>query len=197
MDSELLFRVALGIILCRSALIGLVHRIHAAAAGGKVSRREEGYLFAAILRLTGLALFVATLVHLIAPESVAWAAIPIPVWARWGGAITGLLATTLMNVTLSTLGKNLTDTVVPRDNATLVTRGPYRWVRHPFYTTAALLMASVTVLTANWLIGLLSVLVLTLLAIRTPKEEAKLLERFGPAYQHYMASTGRYLPRFK
>jgi len=32
-------------------------------------------------------------------------------------------------------------------------------------------MASVTVLTANWLIGFSSVIVLLLLAVRTPKEE--------------------------
>ena len=197
MDSEILFRIALGVILARTALIGLVHRIHAAAAGGKVSRREEGYLFATVLRLTGLVHFAVTLAYLFAPESVAWAAIPLPAWVRWCGAIAAILSTTLMNATLSALGKNLTDTVMPRTDATLVTHGPYRWVRHPFYTTAALLMASATVLTANWLIGLLGAVVLTLLAIRTPKEEAKLVERFGSAYQEYMTRTGRYLPRLR
>jgi protein-S-isoprenylcysteine O-methyltransferase Ste14 len=97
--------------------------------------------------------------------------------------------------TLSSLGKNLTDTVVTRKAATLVTHGPYRWVRHPFYVTAALLMASVTVLTANWLIGLTSLIVLSLLAVRTPKEEAMLIERFGEQYRDYMAKTGRFVPR--
>jgi protein-S-isoprenylcysteine O-methyltransferase Ste14 len=68
-------------------------------------------------------------------------------------------------------------------------------VRHPFYVTAALLMASVTLLTANWLIGLCSLLVLGLLAIRTPKEEQMLLARFGQQYRDYMAGTGRFWPR--
>ena len=97
--------------------------------------------------------------------------------------------------TLSSLGKNLTDTVVTRKEATLVTVGPYRWVRHPFYVTAALLMFSVTILTANWLIGLTSVIVLVLLAVRTPKEEAMLIERFGDQYRDYMTKTGRFIPR--
>jgi protein-S-isoprenylcysteine O-methyltransferase Ste14 len=97
--------------------------------------------------------------------------------------------------TLSSLGKNLTDTVVTRANAVLVTHGPYRWVRHLFYVTAACLMASVTVLTANWLIGLSSLAVLMLLAIRTPKEEEMLMERFGQQYRDYMATTGRFVPR--
>ena len=99
--------------------------------------------------------------------------------------------------TLNSLGKNLTDTVVIRAEATLVTQGPYRWVRHPFYVTTALLMASVTVLAANLLIGAGSLLVLGLLAVRTPKEERMLIERFGQQYRDYMAKTGRFFPRFR
>jgi protein-S-isoprenylcysteine O-methyltransferase Ste14 len=98
--------------------------------------------------------------------------------------------------TLSSLGRNLTDTVVTRKEATLVTHGPYRWVRHPFYVTAALLMSSTTVLSANGLIGGCSVLVLAMLAVRTPKEEQMLVERFGQPYQDYMARTGRFILRF-
>ncbi len=57
-------------------------------------------------------------------------------------------------------------------------------------------MASVTVLAANWLIGAGSVLVLGLLAVRTPKEERMLIEKFGQQYRDYMAKTGRFIPRF-
>jgi protein-S-isoprenylcysteine O-methyltransferase Ste14 len=56
-------------------------------------------------------------------------------------------------------------------------------------------MLSVTLLTANWLIGLSGLLVLILLAIRTPKEEQMLTERFGQQYRDYMQRTGRYFPR--
>jgi len=97
--------------------------------------------------------------------------------------------------TLNSLGKNLTDTVVTRANATLVTNGPYRWVRHPFYVTTALVMFSVTLLTANGLIGIGSFVALAMLAIRTPKEEEKLVERFGHQYLDSMSKTNRFLPR--
>lgn len=66
----------------------------------------------------------------------------------------------------------------------------------PFYVTAVLVMASVTLLTANWLIGLPSVIVLSLLAIRTPKEEQMLIERFGGQSRDYMVRTERFIPRF-
>jgi protein-S-isoprenylcysteine O-methyltransferase Ste14 len=61
--------------------------------------------------------------------------------------------------------------------------------------TTALLMASVTLLTANWLIGLACFLVLGLLAVRTPKEEQRLIDKFGQQYRDYMATTGRFIPR--
>ncbi|MHB8860919.1 MAG: methyltransferase family protein [Pirellulaceae bacterium] len=76
-----------------------------------------------------------------------------------------------------------------------MTHGPYQWVRHPFYVTVTLLIASVTLLTANWLVGGSGLLVLGFLAIRTPKEEQMLIDRFGPAYRDYAAKTGRFFPR--
>jgi protein-S-isoprenylcysteine O-methyltransferase Ste14 len=197
MPSENPFRIAVVIVMVLTTAIGLYHRIQAAASGEKISRKDEGYLFAVVLRLSGLCLMVATLAYVLFPASVQWASFSLPIWFRCLGIVTGILGSILMYWTLSSLGKNLTDTVVTRAEATLVTHGPYRWVRHPFYVTAALLMASVTVLAANWLIGAGSLLVLGLLAVRTPKEEQMLIERFGQQYQDYMKNTGRFIPRFK
>lgn len=172
------------------------HRLQAAASGEEISRKDEGHFFAAVLRLSGLCLFIATLAYVISPSSVQWATFPLPTWIRWLGIVTGILCSFLMYWTLNSFGKNLTDTVVTRAEATLVTHGPYRWVRHPFYVTTALLMASVTVLAANWLIGAGSLLVLGLLAVRTPKEERMLIEKFGQQYRDYTEKTGRFFPRF-
>lgn len=196
MTSEDPFRIALVIEIVLTMSIGIYHRLQAAASRETISRKEEGYLFATVLRLAGLCLWVVTLAYLISPLSVEWATFPLARRIRWGGAVTGIGCAFLMYWTLSNLGKNLTDTVVTRAAATLVTTGPYRWVRHPFYVTAALLMGSVTLLSANWLIGVSSLFVLGLLAIRTPKEEHMLVERFGQQYRDYMATTGRFFPRF-
>ncbi len=195
MTSEDPLRIAVVVVMVLTVAVTAFHRIQAASSGEKISRQHEGYLFAATLRLSGLCLFIATLAYVIRPASVQWASFPLPVWFRWVGIVTGILCSLLMYWTLNSLGKNLTDTVVTRAEATLVTQGPYRWVRHPFYVTTALLMASVTVLAANWLIGAASVLVLGLLAVRTPKEERMLIEKFGQQYRGYMATTGRFFPR--
>jgi protein-S-isoprenylcysteine O-methyltransferase Ste14 len=195
MPSENPFRIALVVVIVLTMGVTVYYRIQAAKSGEKISHREEGYLLATILRLAGLVLWISTFGYLIFPSYFERASMPLPAWLRWTGVVTGVLCSLLMYWTLSSLGKNLTDTVVTRTGATLVTHGPYRWVRHPFYVTAALLMASVTLLTANWLIGVSSVAVLALLTIRTPKEEQMLIERFGQEYRDYMAMTGRFFPK--
>jgi protein-S-isoprenylcysteine O-methyltransferase Ste14 len=48
---------------------------------------------------------------------------------------------------------------------------------------------------ANWFIGLMAVVGLIFLVLRTPIEEAKLIERFGDEYREYMQRTGRFVPR--
>ncbi len=123
--------------------------------------------------------------------------VPLPVMVRWCGAPVGAAGVALLSATLSHLGHNLTDTVVTRREATLVTTGPYRWVRHPFYTTTSLLLVSVTLLSANLLIAASGLLVLVLLVLRTPRKEEKLVETFGDRYREYMAQTPRFLPRLR
>ena len=54
-----------------------------------------------------------------------------------------------------------------------------------------------TLLAANWFMGLASVVVLVMLLVRLPKEEEKLIERFGNEYREYMKRTGRLLPRIE
>jgi protein-S-isoprenylcysteine O-methyltransferase Ste14 len=196
MPSEVPFRISLLTILVFTMVVGVYHRWQAAKSGDRISRKEEGLLLAVSLRLAGLCVWIGTLAYLINPTCMEWAELPLPNWLRWSGAVFGVLGFALMCWTLVNLGKNLTDTVVTRANAILVTAGPYRWVRHPFYVTVLLLVLAVTFLTANWFIGLCGLLVFVSQVIRTPIEEQKLVEKFGDQYRAYMATTGRFFPRF-
>ena len=107
------------------------------------------------------------------------------------------IACGLLVWTFRCLGKNLTDTVVTRQKHALVIEGPYRWVRHPFYDSAALLAVGVSLTAANWFLFVTGVVLFCLLIIRTRTEEENLLARFGNSYGAYMERTGRFLPRIK
>jgi protein-S-isoprenylcysteine O-methyltransferase Ste14 len=97
----------------------------------------------------------------------------------------------------SSLGRSITDSVIVRERAALVTHGPYRWIRHPLYTFGALFFLGVGLMAANALVFVFGGLGLTMLALRTPREEAKLIEKFGDEYRRYMARTGRFFPALR
>jgi protein-S-isoprenylcysteine O-methyltransferase Ste14 len=128
---------------------------------------------------------------------MAWSSVALPNWLRWVGCGIGLASGGLLIWAFNNLGKNLTDTVVTRKDHTLVTSGPYRWVRHPFYDSVALYFLAVSLITANWFLLLIGVLLLALIVVRTRREEEKLLARFGDSYRAYTERTGRFLPRMR
>lgn len=195
MSPEIPYQMAVLLLFAAAVSITAYHRLRAAHSGERFDRREEGLLLAIVLRFSGLALGTCTLLYLIRPEALGPFSLSLVPLLRWTGASIAVGGVLLLYATLTTLGTNLTDTVSIRDSATLVTSGPYHWVRHPFYVSAALLILGVAVLAANWLIAVCGSLVMLLLVLRTPKEEQKLTDRFGDAYRRYMATTGRFIPR--
>jgi len=176
--------------------IMVFHRLKS-RTGESLDRRQEGLLILLTLRPLGLAMMVGLIAYMVDPRSMAWSSIDLPVWLRWTGVGMGVLATGLLLWTLTNLGKNLTDTVVTRRVHTMVSAGPYRWVRHPFYVSVALCALANGLAAANWFLLLTGSVVVTLLVLRTRTEEEKLLLRFGDSYRIYMEQTGRFLPRIR
>ena len=197
MQHDLPFRLAMLAIFAGTMSIAIYHRLQAARSGERFDRRQEGLTLAVALRIAGLVLWLATFAWLAWPPLVSWAAVPLNPWIRWSGACLGGIGVVLTYATLTSLGKNLTDTVATRNEATLITRGPYRYVRHPFYVTAAVLMLAAAALSANLLIAVAGLVVIALLVLRTPLEEQKLIEKFGDDYRNYMMATGRFIPRLR
>ena len=195
MNSENALRIGFLLVFASAVAVAGYHRWQAAKSRERLSRRDEGVAVFVLLRLFGLALWLGALAYLIDPRWMAWSAVPLPSSIRWAGGVSGLASVGLLYWTLRNLGKNLTDTVVTRAEHALVTTGPYRWVRHPFYVAVGLLILSVFLLTANALIGAAGLLVVVMLVVRTPIEERKLVERFGEEDRAYMERTGRFWPR--
>jgi protein-S-isoprenylcysteine O-methyltransferase Ste14 len=175
--------------------IAIYHRLKAHSTGETLDRWKEGPYILFTLRPLGIAVMVGLFAYMVNPARMAWSSLPLPTWLRWVGVGVAVFGGALFIWTLRNLGKNLTDTVVTRREHTLVTTGPYRWVRHPFYVAAALTLLGNSLAAANWFLLGGGLLVFTLLAIRTRIEEAELLARFGGAYEEYMGRTHRFLPR--
>jgi len=80
----------------------------------------------------------------------------------------------------------------PAGNALLRT-GPYRWIRHPMYAAALLLVGSGVFSHLSWLAGAVGVGVAGVIVARITFEERLLRESY-PAYAAYSKSTKALVP---
>lgn len=188
-------RTALGLIYVIAMSTAAYFRLQSNADGGHVSKRDEGLVFAIILRTMGFLLGLITLTYLAIPQTIEWSIIELPTLSKYAAVCLGASGCLFMYWTLATLGSNLTDTVVTRESAVLITNGPYRFVRHPYYFSALMLMVSASMLSGSWLIAVASSWVWLMLAYRTKREEEFLHKRFGESYNVYSKRVGKFLPR--
>ena len=120
-------------------------------------------------------------------------ALPTPL--RLAGFGLGLGALALLAWVHATLGANFSPRLELQAAHTLVRAGPYRRVRHPMYTAGLLLTVAMGLVTGNLLVGGLPLgMLILLIALRLPDEEAMLEARFGEDYHAYKAESGRLTP---
>jgi protein-S-isoprenylcysteine O-methyltransferase Ste14 len=195
MAHDEIFRRTL-IVSCLLVLpVGLYFRLKSQATREPLDRRQEGVFILATLRPVAAAFFAGLVLYMINPSRMAWSSLSLPVWLRYAGIGVWAAAAALLFWTFRTLGTNLTDTVVTRKAHTLVTHGPYRFIRHPFYESALLLIVASALMAANWYLLVTGAAAFTLLLVRMRIEEQKLLDRFGEPYRAYRAATGAFFPR--
>ena len=195
MNSEAIFRILLPLLLVAFAMHrGYYVRKHGPEENS-LKTREEGWP-SRIAGLLGLLGFVTVLVYAVKPGWLAWAALPLPQWLRWAGVGVVLLGFGLLQWAQNTLGRNWSDTPRMIKEQALVTSGPYQFIRHPIYTAFLLILSSLLLVSANWLLGL-AWIGMTVLEVtsRIGFEERLMLEYFGDQYREYRKRTGRLLPR--
>ncbi len=163
----------------------------------KLDRWQEGPCILFGLRIGAIPGFVGWIAWMIDPQWMAWSSLPIPSWLRWVGLALLMCVGIVIIWTFRSLRGNLTDTVVTRRDHFLVTTGPYRFVRHPFYLSFAIVVLAISLVTANWFILLTGAIPFAFIVARTRIEEEKLVERFGDDYRDYMRRVGRFVPRLR
>ena len=81
----------------------------------------------------------------------------------------------------------------PRTDGHVVQGGPYRWIRHPMYSSIALCgLACAVAVSKTWVWLALASLILVLLA-KALLEERWMAEQY-PEYANYRANTHRFVP---
>lgn len=93
-----------------------------------------------------------------------------------------------------TIGRNWSGTVTLKQGHELITRGPYRLVRHPIYTGLLLAIFGTDLAIAQVRAALAFLMILVALAVKWRLEERWMHEQFGQAYADYAQRTPAIVP---
>ncbi len=112
-----------------------------------------------------------------------------PGWTAWvhpyaqisaiAGGILCLIGGFLFVAGMLQLGPNLTAVPFPKAQATLVETGPYRFVRHPMYSGAAIAALGWALWVHGWLTLGYAILLFLFFDIKSRREEQWLKEKFS------------------
>jgi protein-S-isoprenylcysteine O-methyltransferase Ste14 len=192
--SEIPFRVAFGILWLIYFGVRLYFQGKVKGVGDyvRINEKQETFFF----RLFALAYLLLPLYFL--TSWVDFAHLPLPSWIRWTGGVVTCLGIGLFGWAHYALGMNWTAVLALTKEHELVTRGPYRYVRHPMYSAFFIIGFGFLLLSANWLISVIYLGTLcTMYLVRISREEDMMVGRFGETYRLYMRRTGRILPRIR
>ncbi|UCF69207.1 MAG: isoprenylcysteine carboxyl methyltransferase family protein [Acidobacteriota bacterium] len=104
-----------------------------------------------------------------------------------------LLAQAVRFWTMRSLGRRWTIRIITVPGLKPVSRGPYRWVRHPNYAVVVLELFSLPLVHTAWLTALVfGLLNAWVLRVRIRVEEAELVEAGG--YQRFITQRPRFVP---
>ncbi len=109
------------------------------------------------------------------------------------GGVLCLLGGFLFVAGIRALGSNLTAVPFPKAKATLVETGPYRFVRHPMYSGAAIAALGWALLVQGWLTLGYAIILFLFFDIKSRREEQWLKEKFS-GYAAYQNRVRRLIP---
>ena len=119
----------------------------------------------------------------------------LPDWIRIIGIVIIFLGLIFFWWIHKTLGENWSPVLEIRKGHKLITKGPYKYVRHPMYTLFYVFAIGLLLLVSNWFVGLFALSSWHLLyVIRISSEEKMMLEQFGIEWGNYCRQTRKLIP---
>jgi protein-S-isoprenylcysteine O-methyltransferase Ste14 len=162
------------------------------AAREESHRAEDRSSLRVLMAGFALALLAAFAIPFLVPR----AALPGDprIWF-FAGVATLILGSLLRRHCFRVLGAFFTGIVKIQDNHRVIDVGAYRWVRHPSYTAALVIVLGVALAFGNWL-GIAVALALAFPAYfyRAYVEEQAMLAALGEPYARFMATRRRFVP---
>ena len=111
------------------------------------------------------------------------------------------LGLTAMGVGISiwarvSLRANWSGTVTLKDDHELISKGLYRWIRHPIYAGILLAMIGTAMIRGQLRCWVGFLIVLAAFYFKARREESFLRQEFGDGFEEHARRTGMFLPKF-
>ena len=141
----------------------------------EVSRTEK--LLANLTHVLIIPVTIIYSVFLPLKLGTAWLYVGIPIY------FIGLIMNLMVGINIAT---------IPFDKQP-ITKGVYRFSRHPAYFGGILIFLGIGIACASWVFLLLAVAWIVMWQIAVSGEERSLLKRYGDSYREYMNRTPRWI----
>jgi len=113
---------------------------------------------------------------------------------RYVGLAVYLVFSWIQVWSFKTLGDNYSQDIMIKKNHELVTKGPYKIIRHPQYLCQILLDLGATVATSGYVIGLFALIEIPIYIMRASMEDKLLAKYFSEKFSDYKKKSGFMIP---
>lgn len=93
-----------------------------------------------------------------------------------------------------TLGDNYSQDIMIKKNHELITKGPFKIIRHPQYLCQILLNIGATAVTFGYIVGLLTLIEMPVYIMRASMEDKLLAKYFADKFSDYKKKSGFMIP---
>ena len=113
---------------------------------------------------------------------------------RYAGLIVYLVFSWIQVWSFKTLGDNYSQDIMIKKNHELVTKGPFKFIRHPQYLCQILLDLGATAATFSYILGFLALIEIPIYIMRASLEDKLLAKYFTEKFSDYKKKTGFMIP---
>jgi protein-S-isoprenylcysteine O-methyltransferase Ste14 len=113
---------------------------------------------------------------------------------RYAGLIVYLVFSWIQVWSFKTLGDNYSQDIMIKKNHELITKGPFKIIRHPQYLCQILLDLGATAATFSYILGFLALIEIPIYIMRASLEDKLLAKYFSEKFADYKKKTGFMIP---